>query len=237
MMTNEKFQIFIFHFAGGSRYSFNFLRPYIGPEFDVIMIELPGRGARMNEKLLYTRAAAADDVYRQVLKHRNGQPYVLFGHSMGAVMAYLITREFEMCNDFPIALIVSGNPGPNIQLLPKRYMLPREEFVEELNKLGGFTKELLLSVDLMNLFLPIIRADFEIAEKDEFSALEGEIMSPVYAIMGSGESFADRIDNWKLYTKGSYEARVFRGDHFFIYSYPEEIAAIIRNHFFSYKKV
>ena len=75
------------HFAGGSCYSFSFIAPILESQFEVIQLELPGRGKRMDEVLLTDFDAAARDVAQQILEKLDDQDFLIFGHSMGASLS------------------------------------------------------------------------------------------------------------------------------------------------------
>src|SRR5580704_9150976 len=99
-LTNIKFklmskpQLFLLPFAGGDSYSFQFLRKYLSP-FEFIPLELPGRGRRLSEKLLVDFEAASDDFCQQVMKCVRPECFLLYGHSMGSLLALSIAGALE----------------------------------------------------------------------------------------------------------------------------------------------
>jgi external thioesterase TEII len=225
----KKDQLFLLHFAGGSCYSFQFIASLLS-EFDVISLELPGRGKRMNELLLTDFEKAANDIYNQINKKLNSSKFIIYGHSMGAYLALRVARMLEEANRSPAYLIVSGNPGPGIRQdnAKIRHMLERDEFIEELRLLNGVPPELLENRELFNFFEPILRADFEVAEKNQL-ATEPPVNIPIYAMMGSKEQKVDEISNWLRFTKSNFKFEILKGDHFFIYNHPHRIASIIKD--------
>ena len=70
MEINQLPQLFILHYAGGNVYSFNFLKKYVEPYFEVISVELPGRGRRMSEGLIKDKGEAIRDQLKEIQKHR-----------------------------------------------------------------------------------------------------------------------------------------------------------------------
>ena len=132
----QKPQLFLLHFAGGNCYSFKFLLPYL-KDFDVIQLELPGRGNRINEALITEYDQAAADIYRQILSKLTNSAYLIYGHSLGAYLALRVTHMLEKVGQAPVYMLVSGNPGPGIRENRKRYLLEKEEFILELRCLGG----------------------------------------------------------------------------------------------------
>jgi len=102
-----------------------------------------------------------------------------------------------------------------------------DEFVAELRKLGGVPEELFENRELFDFFEPILRADFEVAERNDIENAT-VVDAPLYAIMGSEEEKADFIDNWGRFTHSLFQAEVLPGDHFFIHKHPHRLVQIIR---------
>jgi surfactin synthase thioesterase subunit len=225
----KKPQLFLLHFAGGNCYSFHFMLPHL-TGFDVIPLELPGRGKRMDEPLLKDFSQAAEDIFRQIKQKLSTSSFVLYGHSMGAYMALRASNLLEKEGRLPVALVVSGNAGPGLPGREKkrRHLMPREDFKEELRKIGGVPTEFLENNELFSFFEPILRADFEIAEEH---GLEDEPPSgaPLFALMGSEEENAEKISNWSRFTRSAFRSDILSGGHFFIQKHPRQIASIIRD--------
>ena len=91
----SKPDLFLLHYAGGNVYSFNFIKPYLNGQFNFIPIELPGRGKRMREDLLFNKDLAVKDVLNQILENLNSNPFLIYGHSMGASIGFSVINELE----------------------------------------------------------------------------------------------------------------------------------------------
>lgn len=219
-------QLFLLHFAGGNSYSFQFLVPFL-KEFDIISLELPGRGRRTNESFLKDFDLAAMDIYNQLTRQLTSSSFLIYGHSMGAYLALRVSSMLEKVNKFPACLIVSGNPGPGVGVSKNRHLLEHKDFIGELKRLGGIPTELFENKELLDFFMPILRADFEITEKNGLTQ-EAVVDAPIYAMMGSQENKVEKISNWANYTRSHFNFKILEGDHFFIYKYPKEIADIIK---------
>ncbi|REH54909.1 surfactin synthase thioesterase subunit [Tenacibaculum gallaicum] len=238
-MENKIIKVFLLHFAGGSSYSFDFLKPFLPNCFEFIPLELPGRGKRIEEELIKNKEVAIEDYVRQIKLLHEGVPFMIFGHSMGADLGFYVTKRLEKSLLFPEYLFVSGNPGPKKETydLVKekskklRYKLSDDELKEELREIGGMPEEVLQDNDIFDFFKPIIRADFQVLEDDNTLSKNIVIKSPIYALMGKKEEHSSRIDNWKNYTSSSFNCSLFKGNHFFIYDHPENISAIIKEAF------
>ncbi|WP_343691148.1 alpha/beta fold hydrolase [Chitinophaga sp.] len=209
-------QLFLLHFAGGSRYSFDFLREEL-TGFELTPLELPGRGKRANDLLIRDLDAAAEDIYRQIVHSLISMQFYIYGHSMGAYLALKVTSMLERRGYRPQLLIVSGNAGPGVHNGKMRHLLDDEAFKEELRLLGGIPEEVLTNEELYAYYEPILRADFEVVEgcsAERFS----KVSTPLLAMMGAEEEDVDQLDNWQQFTSGAFETAIFPGGHFFIFS-------------------
>ncbi|MEP0264425.1 alpha/beta fold hydrolase [Dokdonia sp.] len=228
MYSNQKIQIFLLHFAGGSCYSFDFLKSGLQNNFECHALELPGRGKRNQEDYLFNKIDAILDYVAQIKRLRNDQPYIIYGHSMGATLGLSVAKKMEEHLDAANILVVSGNPGPGAnQKDIQRHALSDPEFKEELRSLGGVPEEVLENEDLYNFFSPIMRADFEILEKNRDSEVGLVINTPIFAIMGDQEETVGEIENWKMYTSRKFDCQIVSGNHFFIHSQVETLTQII----------
>ncbi|UWY30353.1 thioesterase domain-containing protein [Flavobacterium sp. TR2] len=229
----KKKQLFLLHFAGGNIYSFEFLKS-INTDFEMIPLELPGRGKRIKEKLLTSYQEAINDIYSQIITMLNGAPFMIYGHSLGATLALGVTDLLEKNNTPPQCLIVSGNPGPGVVTERKRSDLDRADFISMLKELGGLTEELLQSEELLDFVLPILRADFKIVEGDTF--VENTIVkAPIIAVMGDLEKYAGSISNWKTHTLSEFNSYILNGNHFFIYDNADKLIQIFEASYNEYK--
>lgn len=219
-------QLFILHYAGGNIYSLQALAEKLKPKFAVEALELPGRGKRIREALLTTKKEAVADYLRQIRAKRNNQPFLIFGHSMGATLGFSVVRELQQSGDAPLCFIPSGNPGPNIKESKKYSQLPKQQFFDELRKMGGITEELAANSELLEFFEPILRADFALLEAADNEPAQ-TINVPIFAVMGSTEEYVASIGNWARYTSGAFEATVLEGNHFFVFDHLDALQLLV----------
>jgi external thioesterase TEII len=229
MKSKDNVQIFLLHFGGGNVYSFQFLKPYLPVYFEFHPLELPGRGKRMSEKLLLTESEAVEDLLSQIKAIRNHEPFLLYGHSMGASLGLKVTKRLEELGDPPKRLIVSGNAGPGTGEEKYRSTMNDEDLKNELRTLGGAPEEVLNDTDLFDFFAPIMRSDFSLLENSEKLDLSFKIHSPIVAIMGDKEETCGEIENWKNFTLNEFKFHILPGNHFFIYDHPSDLMQIIKN--------
>lgn len=222
----QKKQLFLLHFAGGSCYSFEFLRAYL-TDFEFIPVELPGRGRRIHEKLLYNFEDASNDLFRQITKMLKTPEFLIYGHSLGALLAINVAKMLEHTGNPPLHIIATGNPGPGIKDYSCVFSLSKEDFKEYLKSMGGLPPEFFQENELFEFFEPIFRADFKLAEDDYLQYIR-PVNVPIYVVVGSEEEFVGEIDNWRQYTHASFKGEVLQGNHFFIHNQQQRLAEIIR---------
>ena len=222
----KKKQLFALHFAGGNIYSFDFLESFL-IDFEMISIELPGRGKRIKEKLITSYVDAVHDIYKQICDRLNGEDFIIYGHSLGAALGLGIADMLEKDNKFPQCVILSGHAGPGIEIERNRSSMDRNDFITMLKGLGGLPEELLESEDLLDYVLPILRSDFKIVEGD-FFINNIIIESPIIAIMGDEEECVNKISNWRKHTKSSFKSYILKGNHFFIHNNARELVDIFQ---------
>jgi trans-AT polyketide synthase/acyltransferase/oxidoreductase domain-containing protein len=226
-LPKTKPKLFMLHFAGGSKFSYQFLVPYL-KDFQVHALELPGRGKRNKELLLASFTDAVEDIYQQISPEFEKDRDIIYGHSLGAILGFWVTDKLEKENRAPKCLVVSGNSSPGVkksELLQRMHQLPEPEFTQVLQEMGGMPEAMLQDKELFRMYEPIIRADLKLL--DAVSGLTPNIIhSRVIAMMGTLEKSAHLIQDWRNYTSGSFDFRHLEGDHFFINKHPETIAQL-----------
>lgn len=224
----ERVNIFCLPFAGGSSYSYMAFQKHTSNFIEVIPIDLPGRGKRFGEPLLTDIHAMVKDIFYQV-KGLVDRPYAIYGHSMGACLGYLLTKRLIREEAaMPLHLFLSGREGPSVEGREKgRHLLPRNEFFEVLHEYEGMNAEVLKNRELMELFEPVLRADFEALDTYEYEETS-PFDIPVTVMIGQDEkvSFEEALQ-WQKETTLEISVNKFPGGHFFIYHHLPEIGDII----------
>lgn len=223
----KKPKLFLMHFAGGNCYSFQFLMPFLN-SFEVVIVELPGRGQRMGEPLILDFEKASQDFYQQIKPHLDGSPYAIYGHSMGGYFTLKMAGMFEKEGLAPSCIVVSGNAGPGTDRNEKRYLLQGDEFLQELRKLGGVPEIVMENEEMFNFVAPILRADFRLAAENGLEKSE-KINVPIFALMGDGEDTVEDIRTWENFTSNDFQCQVLSGEHFFIHDHKQRLAEVIRS--------
>lgn len=156
--------LFIFPHAGGSVFSYTSLSKYFPEDYQVKVLELPGRGKRFYQPLLTDIEDIADLLYKQISKKLD-EPYCIFGHSMGSLTAYLVIRRIaDARQPLPIKFFPSAGQAPSRVRNYKRYKKSSIALWKLVEKMGHISPELQANEQLKNKYEGILRADFEAYE-------------------------------------------------------------------------
>ncbi len=158
-------RLFCFPYVGGGALIFRTWPNSLPATAEVCPVELPGRGTRLKETP-FTRLLPLVQALAQALLPHLDKPFAFFGHSMGALISFELTRQLRRLYGLvPLHLFVSAHRAPQLpDPDPPIHTLPEAEFMEELRCLNGTPKEVLEQPELMELMLPILRADFALCE-------------------------------------------------------------------------
>lgn len=226
----QKIPLVCLPFAGGSRYSY---RNYEGctPAFlELHPLEYPGRGRRVQERLLTDMDAIIVDLYRQVKDGIFDGSYALYGHSMGGLAAILLARLiFSEGRRPPVHLFITGAGAPSSSKARKkmRHLLGKAEFIDEIRALDGCPAEVLENPSLLEFIEPILRADF--CATENYSHRRRERMEvPMTIITGTMEELDEEdILGWQEESSLPVDFYRMPGNHFFIYDHSARIMEII----------
>jgi medium-chain acyl-[acyl-carrier-protein] hydrolase len=221
-------RLFCFPYAGAGASIF---RTWIGqlPSIEVFLIQPPGRETRLREPC-FTKLDSFIRAFLPELLPYLDCPFVFFGHSMGALISFEVVRQLRRSRHLtPLHLFVSGRQAPQLpELDPPMHQLPRAEFLRGLRSYDGTPESVLQNQDLMDLFLPILRADFSIIETYTYRA-EVPLSCPISAFGGIQDSKVtlDRLGAWQDQTSSSFSLKMFPGGHFYLNHQSESLLATI----------
>lgn len=221
-------RLFCFAHAGGSAMVFRPWLQQFESNIEVIPVQLPGHGGRPDA--LMTRVAHLTDAAADVLAPYLDRPFALFGHSMGALLAFeLAHRLRERLAVEPAHLFISGRRGPERPHDAPVHALPHDKLVEELRSMNGTPRELLENPELLELIIPVFRADAEVSETYEYQP-HAPLRCPITVMGGLGDTEVTQEDlkAWKGYTGGQFRLRMFPGDHFYLYNKADQVIEILR---------
>jgi medium-chain acyl-[acyl-carrier-protein] hydrolase len=183
---------------------------------ELLAVQLPGREARLSERP-YDRAGPLVTALADALQGVTEQPYALFGHSMGALLAFEFARELRRRGcALPRTLIGSARRAPTVpQTEPPLHRLPDERFVAEImRRYGGIPSAILTEPELMALFLPVLKADFAVFETYEY-CVEPSLDCALAIYGGRDDPQTPQMAGWAPLVTGPVRLRIFDGGHFY----------------------
>jgi len=214
----SKLRLFCFPYAGGAASIYR-MWPHIVPRtVEVCPVHPPGRGHRAADPPLTSAIQMAREVAREAAVCLD-VPFAVFGHSFGGIVAFEFVRELRRTHGvLPVHLLVSGCHAPHFRRRADPiHRYSEAEFLREIESLGGTPAELLADRELMEMFLPVLRADFQAFYEYEY--VEGpKIDCPITAYGGLRDpQIQERhLRAWREHTTKDFELHVLPGDHFFL---------------------
>lgn len=222
---NEPITLFLLPFAGGSSYSYKEFTKYESEKLKLSPLELPGRGKRIRENLMTDVHELVDDIFKQI-STKLEKPYMIYGHSMGTLLTFLLTKKIIKNGlNPPLWLFLTGSVGPSVieNRKTKYHLLPAGDFMNKVKQLGGLPDEILTHPELLEFYSPILRADFEVVEKyQHHSTIPMNI--PIDVTIGTqDEASWEDAEKWQLETLEPLSLNQYQGNHFFIYQHTDKI--------------
>ncbi|MFJ7968304.1 thioesterase II family protein [Streptomyces sp. NPDC096324] len=216
-------------FAGAGS---SFFHPWREPAADrwrVTSVELPGRERRILEEPYRNVFEAAKGVVDDVVDDLGeGARTVLFGHSLGAVLAYELVHLLIERGVRVERLVVSGSPGPWTQRERRAAGLQDEEFLARVEEFAGFRHEALDHPEMRELILPTLQADCEMHEA-YVPSTDDPVPVPITSLRGAVDGLvsAEEGRQWRDATTAAFRYVEFPGDHMYLVDQGREILDVI----------
>ena len=202
------------------------------PASEVGIVELPGRGSHLHEPPVSSVSDAADRLVTEIAAG-TGYPAVLFGHGLGALVAFETSRRLHARGWPVLALFVSGQAAPTMGEAGLRLShLPLERFGMEFQlHCDVLTSDARTDPDAIRTLLAIVRADLALKENYRYEASQ-PLRCPIVACDAVADPQASRtdIDGWQRETTSRFTVQRFGGDRSYIYREHEALTAFIGNH-------
>jgi medium-chain acyl-[acyl-carrier-protein] hydrolase len=209
-------------YAGGGASVFRTWPEVLPATIELRSVQPPGREGRLREPA-FTRMDALVSSLTDALSTGDhlDRPFAVFGHSMGALIGFELVRELRrLGGPLPVHLFVAGHAAPQVPPTePELHDVPDEAFADGLRRLEGTPEEVLAHPGLMQLLMPLLRADFELCETYA-PPDEPPIDVPISAFGGLEDHVADRagLEAWAVHTSAGFRLRMVPGGHFFLQS-------------------
>lgn len=229
--NTSRVRIFCLPYAGGSAFLFRLWQVGLSPEIEVCPVQLPGRENRLSETS-FTHLTPLVQTLAPILRPFIEVPFALFGHSLGALICFELTRELRRLYDMqPLHLFVASYAAPQLPYpLPLISHLPDDQFLRHIRSFNGTPEQFFEEPELLELFLPLLRADFSISETYSYTS-ERPLDCPITAIGGWEDPHIDRamLSAWEAQTTNSFNLRLLPGDHFFIDQSRDALLKVIQS--------
>ena len=216
--------------AGGSASFFLPVAAALSPGVDVVAIQYPGRQDRRAEQPIDSMAVLADRIHG-IVRRQPELPLFLFGHSMGAVIGFEVTRRLEADGHGPARLIASGRRAPATHRNETVHLRDDAGIIAEVRKMSGTASSVLSDDEMMRAALPALRADYRATEMYTCPQ-DVSVNCPITALTGDNDpkTTLDEAQAWARQTTGAFDLHVYTGGHFFLTDHADEVLQLIRQH-------
>ncbi|MEV6173549.1 alpha/beta fold hydrolase [Streptomyces sp. NPDC051954] len=224
-----------FPHAGGSATAYVPLARALPADFDVVSVQYPGRQDRYRDAPFTALAPLVEAVAEELapeLAADRGRPYALFGHSMGAIIAFetarlLAGRELPV----PQRLFLSGRgaPVPRISAQDRLYGdYDDADVLAEVRRLGGTDQAMLDDPEMLEIVLPALRADYRALGTYRWDGGE-PLAAATTVLVGDSDPMVtvQEAQSWREHTSGDFALKVFSGGHFYLVDHLGGVAAAV----------
>ncbi|MFH9419659.1 thioesterase II family protein [Streptomyces sp. NPDC017529] len=220
--------LIFFPHAGGSASYYRPFAAHLGDRFDVSAIQYPGRQDRWNDPFVTSVEGLADEVVAR-LSPGDTTPLVLFGHSMGACVAFETARRLaELGRPAPRRLVVSGRRAPSMPREEYLHLGTDEQLLAEVARLAGTDDQLLGDPEVMRMILPAVRNDYRAVELYRPPA-DCVLDIPLLCLNGDADPRVTREEAtaWKAHTVADFHEETFTGGHFYLADHPAAVCRAV----------
>jgi medium-chain acyl-[acyl-carrier-protein] hydrolase len=214
-------RLFCLPHAGGGATEYRGWSRALPETVEIRPVLLPGREVRFSEDRFTDIDLLVDAIVEQ-WQPLLDLPFVVFGHSMGTLLAFECVRRLQSAGAaMPLWLLLSGRRAPDCPSdTHPLHGLPDDEFIDQLHRIyKGIPEELLDNPEILEIFLPTLRADIAVVESYRYREMD-PLDCPLTVFAGADDTSVSwqQLLAWKRQTRGQFSAQIFPGGHF----YPRE---------------
>ncbi|KUO17330.1 thioesterase II family protein [Streptomyces dysideae] len=220
-------RLFVFPHAGGNASFFHPFSARLAPRAEVLVVQYPGRQERFHEPCVEDLHELADTVAAELTEWAE-EPFALFGHSMGATLAFEVGSRLHAAGARPSALFVSGRRAPSVPAPGSVHLASDEKLIADMKLLGGTDPRMLDNPELLAAILPAVRSDYVATETYRYRGVP-PLDCPVTAFIGDVDPRVDApmAQAWADHTTEGFRLHVLDGGHFFLVPHIDAIVETI----------
>ena len=222
-------RLLCFPYAGGTASLFHSWQAHFPADIQICPVELPARAGRINDTMPLSVAELVERFLEEAAPYFD-RPFSLFGHSLGSLIAFELARVLKTRRmPSPVRLFASACHAPQVFRRPRPiHHLADSDFVQALREIDGTPDEILAHQELLGVLLPMLRADFRLADTYRYMP-GGPLACAITAVGGSEDHSISRGDlvAWHSQTTGPFNLRIVKGTHFFLRSPGNKLAKMI----------
>lgn len=207
------------HAGGSASYYFPFSGAMAATgAAEVSVVQYPGRQDRHKEPCLTDLREMAAYVVESVVATDDGRPVSLFGHSMGALLAFEVALQLQERAVLPAdQLFVSGRRSPSRPRSENVHLRDEQGLLREVRELNGTGSSILDDPDVREMILRPMRADYRALETHRYSPTR-RLQAPITAFVGDSDprTSVDDAGQWGAVTSGDFDLQVLPGGHFYL---------------------
>ncbi|XP_051872377.1 S-acyl fatty acid synthase thioesterase, medium chain isoform X1 [Pristis pectinata] len=214
------FRLICFPWAGGGSIHYAQWGKLFNNSIEVYSIRLPGRETRSKEPFVQNLQQVIDEIANILLPSLKEKPFAFFGHSFGAYLSYATAEYIKKNHSLePVHLFVSGASAPHSAArfpVQKKSDLPDDEFLKWMTSIGGTPSEILINKDILQLFVPVLKADLRLVELIRYENPQMKLLSCSISSFDGKEDVPHDLEAWKDLTIGEFTIHKLSGGHFYL---------------------
>ncbi|MGW1715508.1 thioesterase II family protein [Streptomyces sp. NPDC002156] len=216
----------------------SFYRPWTaltGDALEIVALQLPGRERLIDEEPYRDVHLAVDGLLAQ-LRDRLGDAggrVALFGHSLGAVLAYELAHRLAAepgveLGVEPVHLFVSGSPAPGQGRAGRATGLSDDEFLARVGEFAGYRHPAFDDPEMRELLLPALRADVEMHE-NHIPSTQLPLDIPLTVLRGQEDELVGHDDavSWSKATGRDFAYVELPGGHMYLTEAAPDLVRVI----------
>lgn len=228
--TGSSLPFVLFPHAGSGASGYRSFSKRLSADFDVAVVQYPGRQDRMAEPAAATMNELAAGAFAEFVESpwSRGGPVVVFGHSIGAIAAFEFARLLEAAGTEVGLLVASSSVAPALVAEYPPHPTEDEELLDRLSALHGTGADVLADRDIMRLTLPVLKADYQAFDCYRYSA-ETKVRAPIQVLGGADDEFVriEQLRAWAGHSSGGISVSLFDGGHFYLHDHIDDVAELL----------